>query len=278
MSQMILDVQAFLETGGGVLNFIGIVTLTMWTLMLERFYYFYQVFPKVAEEVQEKWASRDDHSSWSAHQVRRLLVSELRMQLEDGLAYIRVLVALCPLLGLLGTVTGMIEVFDVMAIAGSGNARAMAGGVSKATIPTMAGMVAALSGLLLSAQLEKYAQDEGDRVADRMVIEHDWDAVRRVMWDYVGIVRSRQRLEIALDRLRAIRATVEGIYRSSQIDADLAELRNISLLGELIVRSALHRRESRGLHYTLDHSAPADRPLDTLVRGDEVRSTAREGR
>lgn len=172
MSQMILDVQAFLETGGGVLLFIGGVTVVMWTLMLERFYYFYRIFPAAADEVQRKWQAREDHSSWNAHQVRRLLVSEQRMELEDGLAYIRVLVALCPLLGLLGTVTGMIEVFDVMAVAGSGNAKAMAGGVSKATIPTMAGMVAALSGLILSARLEQFAADEGERLADRLEIEH----------------------------------------------------------------------------------------------------------
>ena len=175
MSQMILDVQAFLETGGDVLNFIGFITIVMWTLMLERFYYFYRVFPTVAEAAQRDWQERDDHSSWGAHQIRRLKVSELRMQLEDGLAYIRVLVALCPLLGLLGTVTGMIEVFDVMAVAGSGNAKAMAGGVSKATIPTMAGMVAALSGLILSARLEQFAADEGERLADRLEIEHGGD-------------------------------------------------------------------------------------------------------
>ena len=172
MSGMILDVQAFLETGGGVLLVIGAVTLVMWTLMLERFYYYSRIFPKVADDVQNEWQSRDDHSSWDAHQIRRLLVSELRMNLEEGLSYIRVLVALCPLLGLLGTVTGMIEVFDVMAVAGSGNAKAMAGGVSKATIPTMAGMVAALSGLVLSARLEQFAQDEGERLADRLEIEH----------------------------------------------------------------------------------------------------------
>jgi len=172
MGQMILDVQAFLETGGGVLLFIGGVTVVMWTLMLERFYYFYRIFPGAADEVQRKWDAREDHSSWNSHQIRRLLVSELRMELENGLPYIRVLVALCPLLGLLGTVTGMIEVFDVMAVAGSGNAKAMAGGVSKATIPTMAGMVAALSGLILSARLEQFAADEGERLADRLEIEH----------------------------------------------------------------------------------------------------------
>ena len=127
MAEMILDVEAFLETGGGVLLVIGGVIVIMWTLMLERFYFFSQLFPPAADAVQAKWEARDDHSSWDAHQIRRLLVSELRMQLEDGLPYIRVLVALCPLLGLLGTVTGMIEVFDVMAVAGSGNAKAMLG-------------------------------------------------------------------------------------------------------------------------------------------------------
>ncbi|MBW1884850.1 MAG: MotA/TolQ/ExbB proton channel family protein [Deltaproteobacteria bacterium] len=172
MSAMILDVQAFLETGGGVLLVIGVVTVIMWTLMLERFYYFSRLFPAAADTVQTQWDARADHSSWDAHQIRRLLVSELRMQLEDGLPYIRVLVALCPLLGLLGTVTGMIEVFDVMAVAGSGNAKAMAGGVSRATIPTMAGMVAALSGLILSARLENFASDEGERLADRLEIQH----------------------------------------------------------------------------------------------------------
>ena len=171
MNVMILDVQAFLETGGGVLLVIGVVTVIMWTLMLERMYFFSRLFPGAADAVQMQWEAREDHSSWDAHQIRRLLVSELRMQLEDGLPYIRVLVALCPLLGLLGTVTGMIEVFDVMAVAGSGNAKAMAGGVSRATIPTMAGMVAALSGLILSARLENFAADEGERLADRLEIQ-----------------------------------------------------------------------------------------------------------
>jgi biopolymer transport protein ExbB len=75
--------------------------------------------------------------------------------------------------GLLGTVTGMIEVFDVMASTGSGNARGMAAGVSKATLPTMAGMVAALSGMLFSIQLERFARDESERVADSLEVVHE---------------------------------------------------------------------------------------------------------
>ena len=81
------------------------------------------------------------------------------------------MVAIAPLLGLLGTVTGMVEVFDVMAFTGSSNARAMAAGVSKATIPTMAGMVASLSGLYFSSALERRAKRSMQRVSDDMVLE-----------------------------------------------------------------------------------------------------------
>jgi biopolymer transport protein ExbB len=84
---------------------------------------------------------------------------------------IQTLVALCPLLGLLGTVTGMVEVFDVMAIAGSGNPRAMASGVSRAILPTMAGMVAALSGFILSVQLQRRADRAMHALEDQLTSE-----------------------------------------------------------------------------------------------------------
>jgi biopolymer transport protein ExbB len=99
-----------------------------------------------------------------------MLISEVRLKLERGLPLIATIVAVCPMFGLLGTVTGMIEVFDVMAAAGSGNARGMAAGVSKATLPTMAGMVAALSGMLIIIQLKRFAQSESERVADSLLI------------------------------------------------------------------------------------------------------------
>jgi len=165
-------VRDFVETGGDVLLLIGLVSLAMWTLILERAWYFRLVYPRVAREVAESWRARRDHRSWNAHQIRQLLTSENRLKLGTGLKMIKTLVALCPLLGLLGTVTGMIEVFDVMAVAGSGNARAMASGVSKATIPTMAGMVAALSGLLISAQLERFAESSAEQFEDHLEIVH----------------------------------------------------------------------------------------------------------
>jgi biopolymer transport protein ExbB len=100
------------------------------------------------------------------------LISDVRMAANAGLPMIKTLVALCPLLGLLGTVTGMIEVFDVMAVTGTGNARAMASGVSKATVPTMAGMVGALSGVLFASILTSWANRRVHLVEDRLVMDH----------------------------------------------------------------------------------------------------------
>lgn len=161
-------VRDFLETGGRVLVFILVTTFLMWSLMLERFWYFRFGHPKEAERALGLWEARSEHTSWTAHQVRRMLIGQVSARLNSGIAMIRTFVALCPLLGLLGTVTGMIEVFDVMAIAGNANARAMASGVSRATIPTMAGMVAAISGLIFSVQIERFAADETERITDEM--------------------------------------------------------------------------------------------------------------
>ncbi len=166
MPEPVALVRDFLESGGAVLVAILVATLLMWTFILERAWYFRFAHRREAERVPALWKARPDHTTWNAHQIRRLLVAEVQAGLDHGLPLIRTIVALCPLLGLLGTVTGMIEVFDVMAIAGSGNARAMAAGVSKATIPTMAGMVAALSGVIVSAQMDRFAREEGERVGD----------------------------------------------------------------------------------------------------------------
>ncbi|MFT5443908.1 MAG: biopolymer transport protein ExbB [Myxococcota bacterium] len=165
-------VRGFIETGGNVLLVIAFVTATMWTLILERLWYFRFGHRVAAAKTLAFWEARSDHSSWNAHKIRDLLVSKMELQLTDSLSLIRTLVALCPMLGLLGTVTGMIEVFDVMAT-GGGNTRGMAAGVSKATLPTMAGMVAAISGMLFSIQLEQFAEGQAAQSRDHLDIEHD---------------------------------------------------------------------------------------------------------
>ncbi len=88
---------------------------------------------------------------------------------------------------------------------------------------------------------------------EAVVFDHNWDAVRRVMWDLVGIVRSDQRLEFAERRLHQLGEEIERDYRTLRLSADLIELRNIALVGSLIVAAARRRDESRGLHFNLDH-------------------------
>jgi biopolymer transport protein ExbB len=171
MVEIFEAVSDFIARGGDVLLIIFATTLAMWTLILERQWYFRLVYPREARAVLERWHSRSDRISWKAHQIREMWISETSTSLNRSIPMINTLVALCPLLGLLGTVTGMIEVFDVMATAGNSNARAMASGVSKATIPTMAGMVAALSGLYFSVQLQRFAKDEGNKLADHLTHE-----------------------------------------------------------------------------------------------------------
>ena len=169
--EFVIALRTFLERGGNVLFVIGGVTFVMWTLMLERLWYFRMVHPREVGQVLEHWQARLERRSWYAEQERRLLISEVDLKLHQSVGIARTLIALCPMLGLLGTVTGMIEVFDVMAFSGSGSTRAMAAGVSKATVPTMAGMVAALSGMILIVQIERFAKHETQRVADHLTRE-----------------------------------------------------------------------------------------------------------
>ena len=165
-------IRDFMELGGIALYMIGILTLFMWVLIIERLIYLRTGHKKMVAATQEIWGQRDDHRTWNAHQVRTRLISIASRHLERNLPLIQTCVALCPLLGLFGTVFGMITVFEVMAVSGSGNQRSMASGVSMATIPTMAGMVSALSGIAMSTYLQRRAERERELLSDNLVIRH----------------------------------------------------------------------------------------------------------
>ncbi|WP_372762628.1 MotA/TolQ/ExbB proton channel family protein [Pseudoalteromonas sp.] len=165
-------IRDFLDTGGHVLLVIGVLIFTMWLLILERFIFFFNGFRGYKQAIKNIWFTREERNSWNAEQIRQAMISRASMRLNANLALINVMVALCPLLGLLGTVTGMIEVFDVMAITGTGSARSMASGVSKATIPTMAGMVGALSGVFAATYLQRKAKREVALLEDAMLLDH----------------------------------------------------------------------------------------------------------
>ena len=164
--QAIGSIRDFMELGGNVLWGIMFALFLMWTFILERLWYFYRVHPVRKKVILAAWYARTDTTSWYAKRIREGLVSETALALKQHVGLIKALIAICPLLGLLGTVTGMIAVFDVMTYSGGGNARAMAGGVSMATVPTMAGMVAALSGVYFGTWLEHKAQVETEKLED----------------------------------------------------------------------------------------------------------------
>jgi len=100
---------------------------------------------------------------------------------------------------------------------------------------------------------------------EEVVVHHNWQEIRRFMWDYVGIVRTTKRLERALNRVNLLRREVEDYYGHFRVTADLIELRNLVEVAGLIVRSALTRQESRGLHYTLDYPDLLPDAVDTVL-------------
>lgn len=164
-------IQQFLGAGGTVLVAIMFVTMIMWALIIERGIYWSTGHRGVAQRAKREWAARSDRSSWYASAIRDQLLSEARQESSRFNAIIKALIAATPLLGLLGTVTGMIEVFDVMASTGSTNARLMAGGISKATIPTMAGLVASLSGVFFSNWFDSNIQKADLALSDDLKVE-----------------------------------------------------------------------------------------------------------
>lgn len=161
-------VSLFMERGGPVLNIIAMLLLVKWSLVFERIWYINTTHKANVKNTLAAWNARADTKSWSAHQIRTMMISKISLDVRNTLPIIEVLVTICPLLGLIGTVTGMINVFFVMAVTGGGDAKSMAGGVSMATIPTMAGMVGAISGIFASNYLKAKVDRDMELLEDHL--------------------------------------------------------------------------------------------------------------
>jgi len=167
---LVSGVVHLVHDGGPFVAWIFAGGLLMWTLIFERYWYFTSVLPKQAAELQREWEARTDRSSWCARQIRRAMISRLNGSMTTGFPVLQVLVPMAPLLGLIGTVTGMLEVFDAMALRGNADARSMASGVSEAMICTMTGLAVSITGLYPVYYFRTRAIRETELMADKLSV------------------------------------------------------------------------------------------------------------
>jgi biopolymer transport protein ExbB len=139
----------FFDRGGPVIIVLFVLAIVMTTLLIERLLFFISELKNLSDISHKEVSSYKDVNAWILNKIKSKNISVINVAANRNLLLIQGLIALCPLLGLLGTVTGMIEVFDIMAITGTGNARAMASGIAKATLPTMTGLFISIVGLFL---------------------------------------------------------------------------------------------------------------------------------
>ena len=161
----------YMQRGGDVLWGILVLTIILWWFVLERGWYFFSGFSADRDARLQQWLDRPERRSWYANYERDRLISELECLMMKNMLVIPTFIALLPLMGLLGTVTGMIQVFDVMANLGSGNPRAMANGVSAATLPTMSGMLVAIIAIPFWTLLDRRYKSEVAKLRELMVEE-----------------------------------------------------------------------------------------------------------
>jgi len=156
-----------INDGGPFVWLIFLNGALLWMLVAERYWFFRNQLPAMSDELHAKWVARRDHRSWSSRMIRRAMISSLNGAMTAGLPVLNMLVPLAPLLGLIGTVSGMLEVFDSMSLRGSADARTMASGVSHAMVCTMTGLAVSITGLYPQYYFRNRARRETELLADR---------------------------------------------------------------------------------------------------------------
>ena len=165
---LIRGIVSLSNDGGPFVIWIFVAGVLMWSLVVERYWYFARVLPRQAAELQTQWMARADRTSWCARQIRAAMISRLNGAMTTGFPVLQVLVPMAPLLGLIGTVWGMLQVFDSMALRGNADARSMASGVSAAMICTMSGLAVSITGLYPVHYFRTRATRETELLADKL--------------------------------------------------------------------------------------------------------------
>lgn len=161
----------FLDRGGPVIIVIIVASVLMWALILERYWYLHMNFPSKLAKAAAAWHARGERSSWYALRIREQFISQVSLSLQRNLPLIKALVTVLPLLGLLGTVSGMITSFEVLRVFGTDNARGVTAGIAEALFTTLTGLLAALSGLYFSVHLHSRARKGRARAAELLALD-----------------------------------------------------------------------------------------------------------
>lgn len=153
-------VSEFIQKGGDVLIIIFIVAFVMWSIILDKMFLHFFAYPKSIKK-----------TTLQNKQLNKKQFLEMKQKLESNMPLLKITIMVSPLLGLLGTVSGMIEVFDIISILGNSDAKAMSSGISRATIPTMVGMSVALSGMIFKVYLEQITKKRLRVLRERLQID-----------------------------------------------------------------------------------------------------------
>jgi len=161
----------FFQRGGDVLYLIFLLGVVITFLMFEKIWYLRFEHNSVVASIVDAWETRKEKTSFNSLAVREMMISEATLKINKNVDLMKVCVVVAPLFGLFGTITGMIEVFYLLAVTGGGDAKAMAGGVSKAIIPPMAGLAVALIGNFAQQYIKNVTQRESDMLYDKLAIQ-----------------------------------------------------------------------------------------------------------
>lgn len=150
-------IQVLFHQGGAVMPWILVLSVFMWTLILERYWFLYLEYPRLFTTVQHEWSQRAEYRSRTARRLRAQKIASLRQLARRYLSFIRILIQVLPFLGLLGTVLGLIHTFEIITTFGGNNRSGIAAGISEALVATLTGLLCAISGLYFSVNLDSRA-------------------------------------------------------------------------------------------------------------------------